>query len=91
MSDDPSCLEQMCSSCRKEVDDLRSEIKQLRQRTSPATEPCACPEFCTYHARSNFEDMRKKFFEIVGIMQGSGVDKEVFDKVYRIAKEGLKG
>lgn len=37
---------------------LRVEISQLRQRTSPATEPCACPEFCTYHARANFDSMK---------------------------------
>ena len=37
------------------VRDLEKELKQLRSRTSPATEPCACPAYCTYHARERFE------------------------------------
>lgn len=31
--------------------------------------------------------LKIKFFDIVGIMQGSGVDEEVFRKVYKIALE----
>ena len=37
---------------------LRAEVERLRQRVSPVTEPCQCPEFCTYHARSNFESTK---------------------------------
>lgn len=38
------------------------------------------------------EVLKMNFFQIVGIMQGGGVDREVFKNVYEIAKEqaGLK-
>lgn len=38
------------------------------------------------------DGLKNKFMDIVGIMQGSGLDKEVFENVYEIAKEqaGLK-
>ena len=52
------------------------QLRQLMQRVSPVTEPCACPEFCTYHARSNFEalklqnqDMRKGIEEAAGLLE----------------------
>lgn len=32
------------------------------------------------------KELKAKFFEIAGVMQGSGLDREVFDTVYKIAK-----
>jgi hypothetical protein len=45
-------------AAEKERDAALLQLSQLQKRVSPATEPCACPDFCTYHARSNFEAMK---------------------------------
>lgn len=57
-------IREMIRGLEAENVNLRREVSQLRQRTSPATEPCGCPEFCTYHARSNFESMRLQINEM---------------------------
>ena len=54
IADLQASLKKVCS----ERDQLRAEVERLRQRVSPVTEPCQCPEFCTYHARSNFESTK---------------------------------
>lgn len=43
----------------KHAEELEKELKQLRKRTSPVTEPCSCPEFCDYHKFRNFRDMKQ--------------------------------
>lgn len=37
---------------------LQAEVDQHRQMASRVTEPCSCPEFCVYHARKNFDDLK---------------------------------
>lgn len=50
-----------CAQFKAEIDSLR----MLAKRVSPATEPCECPAFCSYHARSRFEEMRAELIEAV--------------------------
>ncbi len=38
---------------------LEADLERLRRRVSPATSPCSCPEFCTFHAREVFEQQRE--------------------------------
>lgn len=42
------------------IEALHQRYRMLLQRSSPAHEPCSCPEFCSYHARSRFEVMRRE-------------------------------
>lgn len=49
----------MARECRAEIDRLRVENRQLRQRSSPA-DFCECPEtWCYAHVRTNWEIMKK--------------------------------
>lgn len=62
-------LSTLCLSCWNEMKaenaELRRELHQWQMRVSPATEPCACPEFCTYHARSRFDALRLEVKRLV--------------------------
>lgn len=49
---------------KREKRELEVRLRQLEQRVSPATEPCSCPEFCTYHARANFEALKLDISEL---------------------------
>lgn len=61
---------------------LRAGLSQLRQRVSPATEPCCCPDFCTYHARANFDALK---------FQNETVRKRILDHREKCEKEGREG
>lgn len=52
-----------CNSC--EIRRLETEVRQLRERVSEAV-TCECPEFCKYHARSRFEEMRLQIIKLGG-------------------------
>lgn len=54
-----SCVcHHMGRECRNEIDNLRVENRQLRQRSSPA-DFCECPSWCNYHVRTNWEALQK--------------------------------
>lgn len=79
-----------CYLCLKsQRDDALRQLHQLQQRVSPATEPCGCPEFCPYHARSNFESMRpvvEAAKELIGLnVTRPDVYKESDQRKYRLA------
>lgn len=59
--------ESLASQREADAGRLSEELHQLRQRVSPPTEACACPEFCTYHARAVFERQRAALEEISGL------------------------
>lgn len=79
-------LRDALSDARRENASLRVEVSQLRQRVSPATEPCSCPEFCSYHARKNFEEMKLQINAIteawnLALSDGVDITPKSFEKL----------
>lgn len=65
---DGKCWVRHAECAIAKVNGLQAEVERLqialrRQDTPP--EGCACPDFCTYHARSRFERLQKAL-EVIG-------------------------
>jgi hypothetical protein len=49
---------------RADLTAVNLQLSQLQQMASRVTEPCSCPEFCVYHARKNFDDLKLQNLEL---------------------------
>lgn len=54
---------------KEERDELLLVVKQLSKRTSAVTEPCACPEFCSYHARIVFDSDKEHIRNLKSLLE----------------------
>ncbi len=49
----------------RERDVALKKVEDLEERTSGST-TCHCPEFCSYHARKNFDDQKETIEQLSG-------------------------
>lgn len=90
LSDHEGPCKDYCEVCGPCLDATLRERNMLRQRTSPATEPCSCPEFCTYHARAIFDSMRLQIGELERKVEGLENDLEVAENNEDLLEKRLR-